>query len=139
MSVRHFDALPKPYKAYGKVILNLIKKPKFKQKTLPQAEYIVDGLRIDSKHLKSYNDICAYKNDGTVPATYLAVLAQSLQMSMMTEEKFPFALLGMVHIRKWCAKHVKLVLMRYWRCHANLASCVRMIKAWSLTLSRLHG
>ena len=99
MSVRHFDALPKPYKAYGKVILNLIKKPRFKQKTLPQAEYIVDSLRIEPKHLKSYNDICAYKNDGTVPATYLAVLAQSLQMSMMTEEKFPFALLGMVHIR----------------------------------------
>lgn len=99
MSTRHFDALPKPYKAYGKVILSLIKKPKVKSKTLPQAEYIVDRLTIDAKHLKAYNDICTYKNDGTVPATYLAVLAQSLQMSMMTEEAFPFALLGMVHIR----------------------------------------
>ncbi|WP_026470419.1 MaoC family dehydratase [Alkanindiges illinoisensis] len=99
MSIRHFDALPKPYKAYGKVILSLIKKPKVKTKTLPQAEYIVDRLNIDEKHLKAYNDICTFKNDGTVPAMYLAVLAQSLQMSMMTEEPFPFALLGMVHIR----------------------------------------
>lgn len=99
MSIRHFDSLPKPYKAYGKVILGLIKGKKIKQKILPQAEYIVDRLNIDQKHLKSYNDICTYKNDGTVPATYLAVLAQSLQMSMMTEEPFPFTLLGMVHIR----------------------------------------
>lgn len=99
MNIRHFDSLPRPYKAYGKVILSLLKKPKLKTRTLPQAQYIVDRLTIDEKHLKAYNDICTFKNDGTVPAMYLAVLAQSLQMSMMTEEPFPFALLGMVHIR----------------------------------------
>lgn len=99
MGTRHFDALPKPYKAYAKVIQSLVQKPKKREKVLPQAEYIVDRLVIDAKHLKSYNDVCAYKNNGTVPATYLAVLAQSLQMSMMTEEAFPFALLGLVHIR----------------------------------------
>ncbi|XID74059.1 MaoC family dehydratase [Alkanindiges sp. WGS2144] len=99
MSVRHFDSLPKPYKAYGKVILSLISKPKFKEKKLPQAEYIVDRLNINEKHLKAYNDICTFKNDGTVPAMYLAVQAQALQMSMMTEEPFPFPLLGLVHIR----------------------------------------
>lgn len=99
MGTRHFDALPKPYKAYAKVIQSLVQKPKKRDKVLPQAEYIVDQLVIDAKHLKAYNEVCAYKNNGTVPATYLAVLAQSLQMSMMTEEAFPFALLGLVHIR----------------------------------------
>lgn len=99
MGTRHFDALPKPYKAYAKVIQSLVQKPKKREKVLPQAEYIVDSLVIDAKHLKSYNDVCGYKNNGAVPATYLAVLAQALQMSMMTEEAFPFALLGLVHIR----------------------------------------
>lgn len=104
MSVRHFDSLPKPFKAYGKVIVSLVKKPesqkvKSSDKKLPQAEYIVDHLKINEKHLKVYNDICKFKNDGTVPAMYLAVQAQALQMSMMTEEAFPFALLGLVHIR----------------------------------------
>ena len=108
MSVRHLDSLPKPFKAYGKVILSLVKGKKPRQKVLPQAEYIVDSLSIDAKHLKSYNDICAYKNDGTVPATYLAVLSQSLQMSMMTEEAFPFALLGMVHIRNTVSQTRKI-------------------------------
>ncbi len=110
MGTRHFDALPKPYKAYAKVVQSLIKKPARREKVLPQAEYIVDRLLIDPKHLKSYNDVCAYKNNGTVPATYLAVLAQALQMSMMTEEAFPFALLGMVHIRNIVRQTRKILI-----------------------------
>lgn len=99
MTVRHFSALPKPFKAYSKVITSLVApKAKGEHNVLPQAEYIVDNLVIDQAHLKSYNDITGFKNDGTVPAMYLAVTAQALQMSMMTEEPFPFALLGLVHI-----------------------------------------
>lgn len=99
MTVRHFSALPKPFKAYSKVVASLVApKAKGEHNVLPQAEYIVDSLVIDQNHLKSYNDITGFKNDGTVPAMYLAVAAQALQMSMMTEEPFPFALLGLVHI-----------------------------------------
>ncbi|HQW53723.1 MAG TPA: MaoC/PaaZ C-terminal domain-containing protein, partial [Acinetobacter sp.] len=99
MNTRHFSQLPKAYVAYPKVIQGLIfKKPKG-EKVLPQVEYVVDSLSIDSKHLASYNEICGFKNDGFVPAIYLAVLSQSLQMSMMTNEAFPFPMLGLVHIR----------------------------------------
>ncbi|MEB6667057.1 hypothetical protein MXM33_08430 [Acinetobacter vivianii] len=99
MNTRHFSQLPKPYLAYPKVIQGLIfKKPKG-EKVLPQVEYVVDTLKIDSKHLESYNEICGFKNDGFVPAIYLAVLSQSLQMHMMTSEAFPFPILGLVHIR----------------------------------------
>ncbi|MCX0340055.1 MaoC family dehydratase [Acinetobacter radioresistens] len=99
MHTRHFSQLPKPYLAYPKVIQGLIfKKPKAK-KVLPQVEYVVDSLKIDQKHLKAYNEVCGFKNNGEVPAIYLAVLSQSLQMHMMTQEAFPFAILGLVHIR----------------------------------------
>ncbi|MCH7383571.1 hypothetical protein MMP71_06865 [Acinetobacter dispersus] len=99
MNTRHFSQLPKPYLAYPKVIQGLIfKKPKG-EKVLPQVEYVVDTLKIDAKHLESYNEICGFKNDGFVPAIYLAVLSQSLQMHMMTSEAFPFPILGLVHIR----------------------------------------
>ena len=82
MNTRHFSQLPKPYLAYPKVIQGLIfKKPKG-EKVLPQVEYVVDSFKTDSKH-----------------STYLAVVSQSLQMHMMTTEAFPFALLGLVHIR----------------------------------------
>ncbi len=99
MHTRHFSQLLKPYLAYPKVIQGLIfKKPKA-EKVLPQVEYVVDSLKIDQKHLKAYNEVCGFKNNGEVPAIYLAVLSQSLQMHMMTQEAFPFAILGLVHIR----------------------------------------
>lgn len=99
MNTRHFAELPKPYLAYPKIIQGLIlKKPKT-ENVLPQAEYIVDVLQIDLQHLKAYNEVCGFKNNGDVPAIYLAMLAQSLQMHMMTKEAFPFPILGLVHIR----------------------------------------
>ncbi len=66
---------------------------------LPQVEYVVDSFKVDQKHLKAYNEVCGFKNNGYIPAIYLAVLSQSLQMHMMTTEAFPFAILGLVHIR----------------------------------------
>lgn len=99
MNTRHFSQLPKPYLAYPKVIQGLIfKKPKG-EKVLPQVEYVVDSFKIDPNHLKAYNEVCGFKNNGYIPAIYLAVLSQSLQMHMMTSEAFPFAVLGLVHIR----------------------------------------
>lgn len=99
MKTRHFSQLPKPYLAYPKVIQGLIfKKPKG-EKVLPQVEYVVDSFKVDQDHLKAYNEICGFKNNGYTPTIYFAVISQSLQMHMMTQEVFPFALLGLVHIR----------------------------------------
>ncbi len=99
MNIRHFEQLPKPYVAYGKVIASLLKKPSKGTPVLPAAEYIVDQLQIDATHLARYQDVCGFKVNSNVPATYLVVLGQALQMSMMTDEAFPFPLLGLVHIR----------------------------------------
>ena len=108
MNSRHFNQLPKPYLAYPKVIQSLIfKKPKG-AKILPQVEYVVDSFKIDSDHLKSYNEVCGFKNNGYIPAIYLAVLSQSLQMHMMTSEPFPFAILGLVHIRNTVKQYRKV-------------------------------
>lgn len=108
MDTRHFSQLPKAYLVYPKVIQGLIfKKPKVAQ-VLPQVEYVVDGFKIDLNHLKAYNLVCGYKQNGYIPATYLAVLAQSLQMQMMTSEPFPFALLGLVHIRNQVKQYRKI-------------------------------
>ena len=108
MNTRHFSQLPKPYLAYPKVIQGLIfKKPKG-EKVLPQVEYVVDSFKVDQKHLKAYNQVCGFKNNGYIPAIYLAVLSQSLQMHMMTPEAFPFAILGLVHIRNQVKQNRKV-------------------------------
>ena len=108
MNTRHFSQLPKPYLAYPKVIQGLIfKKPKG-EKVLPQVEYVVDSFKVDQKHLKAYNEVCGFKNNGYIPAIYLAVLSQSLQMHMMTTEAFPFPILGLVHIRNQLKQYRKV-------------------------------
>ena len=108
MNTRHFSQLPKPYLAYPKVVQGLIfKKPKG-EKVLPQVEYMVDSFNVDPKHLKAYNAVCGFKNNGYIPAIYLAVLSQSLQMHMMTQEAFPFAILGLVHIRNQVTQYRKI-------------------------------
>ena len=108
MNTRHFSQLPKPYLAYPKVIQGLIfKKPKGEQ-VLPQVEYVVDSFKVDQKHLKAYNEVCGFKNNDYIPAIYLAVLSQSLQMHMMTTETFPFAILGLVHIRNQIKQNRKV-------------------------------
>lgn len=108
MNTRHFSQLPKPYLAYPKVIQGLIfKKPKA-EKVLPQVEYVVDSFKVDQKHLKAYNEVCDFKNNGYIPAIYLTVLSQSLQMHMMTSEVFPFPILGLVHIRNQVKQYRKV-------------------------------
>ncbi|ENU98744.1 MaoC family dehydratase [Acinetobacter variabilis] len=108
MNTRHFSQLPKPYLAYPKVIQGLIfKKPKA-EKVLPQVEYAVDSFKVDQKHLKAYNEVCGFKNNGYIPAIYLTVLSQSLQMHMMTSEAFPFPILGLVHIRNQVKQYRKV-------------------------------
>ncbi|WP_312332165.1 MaoC family dehydratase [Acinetobacter variabilis] len=108
MNTRHFSQLPKPYLAYPKVIRGLIfKKPKA-EKVLPQVEYVVDSFKVDQKHLKAYNEVCGFKNNGYIPAIYLTVLSQSLQMHMMTSEAFPFPILGLVHIRNQVKQYRKV-------------------------------
>ncbi|MGO1158050.1 MaoC family dehydratase [Acinetobacter lwoffii] len=108
MNTRHFSQLPKPYLAYPKVIQGLIfKKPKA-EKALPQVEYVVDSFKVDQKHLKAYNEVCGFKNNGYIPAIYLTVLSQSLQMHLMTSEAFPFPILGLVHIRNQVKQYRKI-------------------------------
>ena len=108
MNIRHFSQFPKPYLAYPKVIQGLIFKKAKADKVLPQAEYVVDSFKVDAAHLKSYNEICGFKQNGYIPAIYLAVLSQSLQMHMMTTEAFPFPILGLVHIRNQITQHRKV-------------------------------
>jgi acyl dehydratase len=66
-------------------------------KTLPQ-----DGLRcavsVEPPHLARYRQLCGFRDDGRLPATYPHILAFPLQMKLLTDPHFPFPLLGLVHL-----------------------------------------
>lgn len=60
------------------------------------------GLRcqvnVDPAHLARYRQICGFRDDGLLPATYPHILAFALQMQLLTDKRFPFPLLGLVHL-----------------------------------------
>lgn len=98
MSDQHFRELPKMHTTYANVIKSLLPSGDAKAKQLPSSVYTVDQLVIDQANLRDYRKICGFMNDGRVPATYFAVLSQTLQMNMMAKPDFPFAMLGLVHL-----------------------------------------
>ncbi|NQD92066.1 acyl dehydratase [Pseudomonas sp. CrR25] len=60
------------------------------------------GLRcpvsVDPRHLARYRELCSFRDDGRLPATYPHILAFALQMKLLTDPGFPFPLLGLVHL-----------------------------------------
>lgn len=95
---QNFSELPKMHTTYANVIKSLLPIGDAKAKSLPEVVYTVDKLVIDQGNLREYRKICGFVNDGRVPATYFAVLSQTLQMNMMAKADFPFAMLGLVHL-----------------------------------------
>lgn len=100
VQVKEFKNLPKMHTTYANVIKSLVPnrdKP-VGEHELPKLFCRVNELVIDESNLNEYRKVCGFANDGRVPATYFAVLSQTVQMNMMTDERFPFAMLGLVHI-----------------------------------------
>ena len=60
------------------------------------------GLRcqveVDPRHLARYRQVCGIRADGYLPPVYPHVLAFALQMQLLTDKRFPFPLLGLVHL-----------------------------------------
>lgn len=60
------------------------------------------GLRsqvdVDARHLARYRQVCGFKDNGQLPPTYPHILAFPLQMQLLTDKRFPFPLLGLVHL-----------------------------------------
>lgn len=56
------------------------------------------AITVDPAHLARYRDLCGFRDDGRLPATYPHLLAFGLQMKLLTARDFPFPLLGLVHV-----------------------------------------
>jgi hypothetical protein len=73
--------------------------------SLPELELVLGGVCVDRDHLAAYTRVCGFRLSDRLPPTYPHVLAFSLQLQLMTDPAFPFALAGMVHIRNVITAH----------------------------------
>jgi len=63
------------------------------------------GVVTDPKHLDAYNEVCGFPRSDTLPATYPHMAAFGLHMTLMTDTSFPFAPMGLVHLRNSITQH----------------------------------
>lgn len=59
----------------------------------------------DLDHLASYVDVCGFALRETLPVTYPHMAAFGLQMALMVDTAFPFAPMGLVHLRNSITQH----------------------------------
>ena len=103
MSIRELTAPSSTAALYSRALLGSLAGKKGKE--LPDVELVMRDVKIDRNLLAAYNRVCGFSHKETLPATYGFVLAFPLQMELMTSPEFPFAAMGMVHIRNTITQH----------------------------------
>lgn len=68
-------------------------------RTLPDTELVLGPVDVDRDRLAAYDQACGFRVGDRLPPTYLHVLAYPLQIQLMTDRAFPFALPRVVHLR----------------------------------------
>lgn len=66
---------------------------------IPATEFVLKDVKTDQHHLSDYNHVCEFSLRNTLPVTYPHMAAFPLQMAMITDDKFPYPAIGLVHIQ----------------------------------------
>jgi acyl dehydratase len=74
-------------------------------KEMPALERRLDGVKVDPAHLADYARVCGFTLRDTLPATYLHMPAFPLHMQLMTDGRFPFPAVGLVHLENRITVH----------------------------------
>ncbi|MFM2420933.1 MAG: hypothetical protein RL385_5656 [Pseudomonadota bacterium] len=72
---------------------------------LPNLEFGLDGVKTERSKLAAYNQVCGFDVPSAVPATWLHILAFPLHGALLTHERFPFPMIGLVHISNFITQH----------------------------------
>ncbi|HSI79164.1 MAG TPA: MaoC/PaaZ C-terminal domain-containing protein [Solirubrobacterales bacterium] len=65
---------------------------------LPTRRLALREVEVDVDHLARYARVCGYRLGSALPATYPHVLGFPLELELMSDRSFPFAVLGIVHV-----------------------------------------
>ncbi len=72
---------------------------------MPPLERALPGVTVDAKQLAAYDHACGFTLRDELPATYLHVKAFPLHMQLMTDGRFPFPAVGLVHLSNRITVH----------------------------------
>lgn len=113
MNERILESIPDLLPLYGKAALGAIPGASMlpllgiggRSEEIPETVLVVPEARADVDRVAAYCRVCGFTLRDVLPPTYPHMLAFPLQMSLMTEEDFPFGGIGLVHIANTITQH----------------------------------
>src|ERR671933_2698343 len=107
---RELSSSPSMLLLYGKAVGGSTVKPVLKrvpviggrfgaERKLPDTQLVLSDAEMDRGHLHDYDRVCGFHLSDELPPTYPHMLAFPLAMQLMTDNSFPFPVIGLVQIR----------------------------------------
>lgn len=97
MTVTELDTEPNLTVLFAKAALGALR-PGHKGSTLPDVELARSGVRVNRAQLADYDRVCGFRLSDELPVTFPHLLVFGLQVALMTEDAFPFPMIGLVHV-----------------------------------------
>ncbi len=72
---------------------------------VPELTLKLEGVVVDRDRLPAYNRVCKFPLRDQLPPTYPHILAFPLHLKLMTDSRFPFPALGLVHVSNEIVQH----------------------------------
>jgi hypothetical protein len=86
---------------YRRAALGLLRR-RGRAATLPATAYCWRGAAAEPRQLAAYTTVCGFHDlCGVLPPTYPHVMAFPLAMQLMTQDSFPFPVVGLIHAANW--------------------------------------
>lgn len=111
MTTRRFDAAPSTLPLMLKAalpalpVVGSLPGVKHASGSVPDLVLERTDVRTDPAHLERYLEVCGFPRAEHLPATYPHMAAFGLHMALMTDTAFPFAPMGLVHLRNRITQH----------------------------------
>ena len=72
---------------------------------VPEVTLKLEDVVVDRDRLAAYNRVCNFPLRDQLPPTYPHILAFPLHLKLMTDSRFPFPALGLVHVANEIVQH----------------------------------
>ena len=111
MTTRSFDKAPSTAPMMFKAVLPALPVigglPGIKHESSDVPDLVLErhGVGTDPQHLARYREVCEFPRGDALPATYPHMAGFALHMNLMTDTSFPFAPMGLVHLRNRITQH----------------------------------